>query len=361
MFDIDFDEILELPLHEFQPPARELVVYGCGIFGTTVLESLNEYNINPIAVCDSSPNKIGMNFFGHTVISFEKAVELFRDFDVLIASGSFYNEIKENVLKYITEDRISDLYLNRINVKEFREVVKINKDKLEQIFSKLNDETSRNVMLNIIKGKLTNNPMYFKKIYSPHQYFNELITLSDEEYFLDGGAFVGDTMKDFVQITNNKYKKIYCFEPSKDIFKKIEESKRNFFNNDNRITLYNKGLYNCNKTIGFNNNLPTGGHRIECTLSTGENIEVVAIDNIINDKVTFIKMDIEGSELQALEGARNIILKYKPKLAISIYHKEDDLVRIPEFIMSLGLDYKYYLRHHGISPMDSSETVFYAV
>lgn len=361
MVHINFNEILNSSFDEFKIPTRQLVLYGCGIFGTATLEALNEYNIKPIAVCDSNPNKIGTNFFGHTVISFEKAIQLFSDFDILIASGTFYNEIKEYVLKYVTEDRISIINLNRSNVEEFREIITGNKDKLEEIFNKLTDDTSRDIMLNIIKAKLTNNPMYFQKIYSEHQYFNELINLSDEEYFLDGGAFLGDTMKEFVEITNNKYKKIYCFEPSKNIFKQLEESKRKFFNNDSRIILYNKGLYNCNKVVGFNSKLPTGGHRVECALSIEENIEVVTIDDIINDKVTFIKMDIEGSELQALEGAKNTILKYKPKLAISVYHKADDLVKILDFIMNLGLDYKYYLRHHGISPMINNETVFYAV
>ena len=70
-------------------------------------------------------------------------------------------------------------------------------------------------------------------------------------------------------------------------------------------------------------------------------------------------MDIEGEELNALKGAKEIICKYKPKLAICVYHKPEDLYEIPKYIMDFGLDYKYYLRHHMREGY--TETVFYAI
>ena len=76
------------------------------------------------------------------------------------------------------------------------------------------------------------------------------------------------------------------------------------------------------------------------------------------EEVTFIKMDIEGAELKALKGAKNIILRDKPKLAISIYHKPEDIVEIPLFIKELVPEYKLYIRHYS---NDSIETVLYAV
>jgi hypothetical protein len=87
-------------------------------------------------------------------------------------------------------------------------------------------------------------------------------------------------------------------------------------------------------------------------------IDVDSIDNIVKDKVSFIKMDIEGAELEALRGAKNTILKYKPKLAISVYHKQDDLINIPQYILQLNEKYKLYLRHYGES---TDETILYAV
>ena len=94
--------------------------------------------------------------------------------------------------------------------------------------------------------------------------------------------------------------------------------------------------------------------------SGGIVIPVVAIDDTmdLNDKVTMIKMDIEGSELEALKGAKKTIQRDKPKLAICIYHKPEDVIEILEYILSLHDDYKLYIRHYQMSPC---ETIVYAL
>lgn len=92
--------------------------------------------------------------------------------------------------------------------------------------------------------------------------------------------------------------------------------------------------------------------------SAEEVIEVDTIDNIVEEKVTFIKMDVEGAELEALQGASKTIIKNKPTLAICVYHKREDLITIPQYIKELVPEYKLYLRGHFIY---ASELVLYAV
>ena len=92
----------------------------------------------------------------------------------------------------------------------------------------------------------------------------------------------------------------------------------------------------------------------------GSNVVIVdSIDNVCGkDRVTFIKMDIEGSEAKALRGAEKTIRRDKPRLAISIYHKPEDYFEIPFLIKEMVPEYKLYIRHHTFN---KNNTVVYAV
>ena len=93
------------------------------------------------------------------------------------------------------------------------------------------------------------------------------------------------------------------------------------------------------------------------TYESSITVPSVALDDVVTGRVSFIKMDIEGSELSALKGARRIITEQRPRLAISIYHKPMDFLLIPEYILSLVPEYKMAIRHYGA---DALETVLYA-
>lgn len=362
----DINSILSLNtlnLDEFFKGSRPIVLYGAGDFCQLSLKIFRENNIEPLAICDSNPLKIGKLFNGFTIMTFDSVISKYSDFDVIIAtSQSYYDQIKEYLLKFIPHTRISPPYFyNAILSKQFKSFLSTNKSKLNFIYNRLNDNISHVVMEDVFKGKLTHDMKYYMNISTTNDYFNEITTLTGNEYFIDGGAFNGDTLLTFINSVNNFFGKIYCFEPSKEAFSQLEATKKTVLGNDDRIVLYNSGLYDSNTKIGFNSSLPAGSTRIEESLNDTNSITVLSIDSVIDGRVTFIKMDIEGSELAALKGAEKTILKYKPKLAICVYHKFDDMLAIPEYIMSLGLDYKYYLRHHGTAPFYENETVFYAV
>lgn len=88
-------------------------------------------------------------------------------------------------------------------------------------------------------------------------------------------------------------------------------------------------------------------------------LEVTSVDNVLSgNKATFIKMDIEGSELEALKGCRRTIEMYHPKLAVCVYHREEDIFEIPKFILECYQGYRFFLRHYAHS---ASETVLYAI
>lgn len=102
------------------------------------------------------------------------------------------------------------------------------------------------------------------------------------------------------------------------------------------------------------------GARIDATPSEHP-VPVTTIDKLVEagdlDRVDFIKMDIEGAELLALQGAERVLRRFRPRLAISLYHAPDHLWRIPLWIDSLGLGYRFHLDHYTIH---HEETVLYA-
>ncbi|MCL1928738.1 MAG: FkbM family methyltransferase [Treponema sp.] len=196
-----------------------------------------------------------------------------------------------------------------------------------------------------------------------YEYIDEniKIKINAEDIVLDCGACYGDTALFFANDLNEKGH-VYSFEfipRNIDIFKKNIELNANL---NDKITLipYPLDEFN-NRELHF---LDSGsGSRVITEPDTNSDVvTTINIDTFFEDynlkKVDFIKMDIEGSELSALKGARKTIERFRPKLAISIYHSLDDTVNISEHLNSLGLNYKFYLKHGSIH---CEETVLLAI
>lgn len=186
-----------------------------------------------------------------------------------------------------------------------------------------------------------------------NQYFEDsLIKLNENEVFFDAGAYDFDVAIEFLKHTNGSYKKIYAAEPLEELYKKcLEIVKHGDYKN---VVVENVGLWNCNGKLKFS--LQEDGS--SCIRSEGDEIiETKTIDNIVDgEEVTIIKMDIEGAEYEAINGARETIKKYKPLLMICVYHKPNDTIRLYKQVKSLVPEYKLILRHYSFSEY---ETVLY--
>lgn len=108
--------------------------------------------------------------------------------------------------------------------------------------------------------------------------------------------------------------------------------------------IYNYGVYDDNGKLYFSSNSSS----TKVSKDGDIEVDVIKLDDFFktHEKPTFIKMDIEGAELAALRGCADTIREYKPKLAICVYHKPEDIFEIPEYILSLNPDYKMWLRHY---------------
>ena len=188
------------------------------------------------------------------------------------------------------------------------------------------------------------------------QYFDlQEFEVGEEEVFVDAGCLDCATDLDFIEWCGGHYKHIYAFEPDRKSYEKCLEVARE--KGIDNITIVNKGLWDCEEKLYFSHNDNSALSQI-VDKGTDE-ISVISLDDYLHmDRASFIKMDIEGAELKALKGAENIIKTYKPKLAISIYHKVNDFIDIPEYLLSIVPEYKFYVRHYSCYKY---ETILYAM
>ncbi len=168
---------------------------------------------------------------------------------------------------------------------------------------------------------------------------------------LDCGAYTGNTSIYFSQKIGATGH-VYGFEPSEDIFTRYAAHVANYDN----ITPFHTAVSNVTGHISFSADNAPDSHITDA----GKKVPSIAIDDFVTNtnlpKVNFIKMDIEGAEEAALNGARNTIKKYRPHMAISIYHKNEDIYTLPALIHSIYPGYTFYLRHYS---NEIYETVLY--
>lgn len=186
-----------------------------------------------------------------------------------------------------------------------------------------------------------------------NQYFDVFVP-QKEEFVIDCGAFDGKTEEQIYNWGGSNVKKIYAFElDSKNMERCLKycESK----GLSNLVEFINKGVSNKNETIYLNEE-----SQGSCSSRIGHGTipaKLVKLDDEIKGRVTMIKMDVEGAELDALIGATQMIKLQKPRLAICLYHKLSDIYEIPSFILSIVPEYRFVVRHYSSNEW---ETVLYA-
>lgn len=332
---------------------REKEIYFFGAGG--VYDSFCELNPdlchmrNVKGILDNNEKKWGMIKSGLQIINPEELREVDAENVFVFITSSFVQEIKSQLKKYGISNAVSKqevCHIGRMYTEE--ELVK-----LQEVKQLLTDKKSKEIVDFIIERRKTGNAD-FSKIYEGNQYFvKDIVKLSDSEVIVDGGAFVGDTAECFIRETDNKFKSIYSFEPDNNNYKKLCE----FFEIDKRLHAIHAGLGKEHMEMGFiiDENNAEGGR---LSTESDDKMFVECIDDIIKESVTFIKLDVEGFEMDTLIGAEKTIQEYKPTLAICVYHKAEDLYELPMFIHNLVPEYKLYLRHHSVGV---AETVLYAV
>lgn len=332
---------------------KPIVIYGMGNGAEKIISTLKAYNLEVSDIFASDEFVRGHSFLGYKVMKYSEICQKYGDFNVVLAFATHLDSVIENIKKINSEHKV---YAPDVPVAGgglfTKEYVGENAEKFELVYSHLADDESKRVYADIINFKISGKVEYLLNSYSEKDdIYSEILKLSNNEAIVDLGAYDGDTIREFTDYTNGEYDKIIALEPDEKNYKKLIKNTENMKN----ITAYNMGAWNERDTLIF---AKKAGRNSRLS-SEGVPVKVTDIDSLIDEPITMIKMDIEGAELKALDGAKKTIKKYLPKLYICAYHRNEDLFSLGMKILELNESYKLYFRHSKYIP--AWESNFYAV
>ena len=350
---------------QLAPFGTLFVLFGAGRLGRRVLAGLRGYGIEPLAFCDNDQRLWGTAVDGLLVLSPENAVRDFGD------DASFVVTVWGALGKDRMRDRLAQLRaLGCRNALPFLPLawkypagvlphygadlprhVHEAADDVRAAFDLWSDDASRAEYVAQVRWRLlgdfdalgppANHPIYFPR---------DLCGMGSNEVFVDCGAFDGDTARLFARETDAKFKKIFAFEPDPVSFEKLLATLRDLpgARPDNVAAF-------CCATGARNERLRfiASGTAMSAVGDGDLEVDARTLDETLTGaKPTYVKMDIEGSEPEALAGARKIVAEHSPVLAISCYHRQDHLWKIPLQIASLNPNYRFHLRPHDLEMWD---------
>jgi len=233
------------------------------------------------------------------------------------------------------------------------------REQITQLFELLADDASRQVLVNKIRYYLSLDKKLLDDIKcSQAIYFDaEIHAPSPDESVVDGGAFNGDTLQQFLGIVGGHFRQYYAFEPDAGVFVQIRKVAAA---DPARIECVCAGLSDRTGTMFFSATGAVDSAFVAASSQSSKRMPVVDLDTYFSDRrpPTLIKMDIEGGERAALEGSRRLIGEHRPTLAVSAYHFPKDIWEIPLLLAQLSPGARIYLRHYK---REIDDTVCYAI
>ncbi len=345
-----------------------IVLFGAGNLGRKALRCLRSAGIEPLAFADNNKAHWGTQTDGVDVLSPKEAADKFGSSAVFMVTiwslGQTFREIHAQLkslgcrrvmphaaLRWKFADELLPDYCQDFPHKVYEQV-----DEVRTAARLWADDESRSEYLNQIRWRALGD---YDCLGGPHreeQYFPEsLFHLMPGEVFVDCGAYDGDTAERFIA-RNPDFAKLLAIEPDPGNYRRLCQWAERQIEVKDRIFTHRLAVGASAGAVRFD-----AAGAIWAGISEGGNIlvECVPLDDLVADAApTYIKMDIEGVELDALTGSRCIIERYQPVLAICVYHRQSDLWKVPQFIRTLHENYSLFLRPHGD---DGRELVCYAV
>lgn len=339
-------------LQQAQRQGRPIVLYGMGNGADKIIDWCEAHSVKVSGIFASDEFVRGQSFRGLTVRKYADITEQFGA-DILIVIA-FASELPEVLERFRQLERLHPGNVVAPHLPLFPEQETVSpawltqhEQELRAVYERLADEQSRRVFAAALNYKLSGKISYlFAAETQRSADLRQLFAFTDSETYLDLGAYNGDTVTEFLQLTASHYKKIIAAEPDRRSCRKLRAliEEKQLAN----VSVYEGGIWDEQGELGFSD---SGGRQSSFLSAAKRTVPVTTIDELVqNGRVTYIKMDLEGAEMQALAGARRTLAQYAPKMLIAAYHYDADLFRLPLTLWRLVPDYKIYLRKHPYVP-----------
>lgn len=323
-----------------------IVIYGMGNGADMIIERLETIGVELADIFASDEFVRGHFFHGKRVLKYSEVEEKYGDFVIVMA---FAVHDRKTLARVRELSQKHTLYFPDVPVVGggtfSREYIEEHDREFDRAYSLLSDEKSKENFIDILNFKVSGKTEYlFKCETEKHMIYSEYLRPTDDEIFMDLGAYDGDTVREFLAETGGKFRKILAVEADEKNYKKLVEKTSTLQKTEtyNLAAWDKKDLLFFEKKKGRNSKLSSFGKTA---------IPADSVDNILDGrKITLLKMDIEGSEEQALVGAKETIKKYKPKLYVCAYHRNSDMFALPLKINELCPDYRIFFAHHPYVP-----------
>jgi FkbM family methyltransferase len=337
---------------------ESIVLFGAGVVGRIALEGLRRAGLEPKAFADNNPQLRNTTVDGVPVLPAADAVRKFdRDcaFVVTIYNGRTVREQLRSLgcstaipfdclfLKY------SDLFIPHMSL-DLPDEIFLQAGLVEKAFDLWADEPSRVEYVAQLKYRTTLDSRWTREYdLAEDTYFPKgLAHLTHDEVFVDCGAFDGDSLHEFLQRSGGNFQRALAIEPDRGTFLRLREFLHSLpLETQEKVRAFNVALGRTRQTVSFQ---ATG--TVYSRVAAGSGSEQVAcetLDSLLEGyQRPYIKMDIEGAELEALAGAARTLAAGSATLAICNHHTQDDLWKVPLAIDELsGGRYKLYLRRNA--------------
>ncbi len=318
-----------------------VVIYGMGNGADKVIDEFERLSIPISGVTASDAFVRGQMFRGFRV---KRLAEFEGDFIIAVAFASCLPDVMNHIYSLCDKYRVIvpcvPVFGNEIFNRNFIEKFNTQINEAYSLF----EEESKRIFAGCVNFMFGGELETLKNITTQKdEVFQNILCLNSDESYLDLGAYRGDTVAEFLHYCDNKYSGITALEPDRKTFKKLTE----YLADIPKSEAVQKAIYSESKKLVFSNK----AGRQSTIASEGEEIESVTVDELFNNKaVTYIKMDVEGAEKEAIKGAERTLKNQKPKLNIALYHKSRDLFEIPLQIAKINPEYKFYIRRHPYIP-----------